>query len=114
AIPAASPRKEAALRFIRFATQPEQQRAMARQGGVLPVLADLYDEPELREDVPVVALGDIAVRNARARPDSPIYSLLSPRLALMFERILQGEIEPAAAVVQTQAELRSIIERYAY
>ncbi len=114
AIPAASSNQDAAWQFIQYATQPEQQRMMAERGGFLPSLSELYEDEALREAVPVIALGETAVRNARARPASPVYSLLSPRLGFMFKNILQGEVEPAAAVVRTQDELRRIIRRYAY
>lgn len=114
AIAADSPRQEAARAFIRFATATEQQEAMARTGGFLPSLRSLYADSALVEAVPVVGLGETAVRHARARPASPIYSLLSPRLALMFERVLTGESSGAEAVSRTQTELRRIVQRYAY
>jgi multiple sugar transport system substrate-binding protein len=86
-----------------------QQRQMAETGGFLPVLTELYDDPELRDAVPVMALGEEAVRSARARPSSTIYSRLSPRIAIMFNRVLAGELAPQEAVQRAERELRTIM-----
>ena len=111
AISSASQAPDAAWSFIRYATAPEQQAAMARQGGFLPVLGGLYDDEALRAEVPVLALGADVVGTARARPASAIYSRLSPRLAIMFNRVLTGEIEPRDAVLGTEAELRRMVRQ---
>lgn len=113
AISQGSRNEDAAWSFIRYAVDAERQRAMAMQGGFLPTLTALYDEPELREALPVIELGAEALRSSRARPASTIYSRLSPRLAIMFNRVLRGEIEPAEAVRATEAELRRITRRTA-
>jgi multiple sugar transport system substrate-binding protein len=113
AISRSSRNEDAAWSFIRHAVDAERQREMAMQGGFLPTLTDLYDDEALREAVPVIGLGADALRSARARPASTIYSRLSPRLAIMFNRVLRGEIEPAEAVRTTEAELRRITRRRA-
>ena len=111
AVSNATANPDAAWQFIRYAVEPEQQRLMAEQGGYLPVLTELYDDEEISSAVPVLRLGAEAVRSARARPASTIYSRLAPRLAIMFNRILVGEIDPTAAVLQTEAELQRIVDR---
>lgn len=103
--------QDAVWEFIRYALEPEQQRALAETGGFLPVRAELYEDEELREAVPVVALGEAAVQSARSRPVSTIYSLLSIRLAVMFNRILTGEVPAEEAVRQTERELRNIVSQ---
>ncbi len=114
AIAAHSARSRAGWAFIRHALQAEQQRAMARTGGYLPVRTDLYGDAALREAVPVVALGEEAVQSARARPGSTIYSQLSPRISLMFNRVLSGEIPAEEAVQRTTRELRTIVGNNRY
>ena len=111
AIARASNAPEEAWSFIRYATAPEQQRMMATRGGFLPVLTSLYDDDALRAEVPVLGLGAAVVRTARARPASAIYSRLSPRLAIMFNRVLKGEVAPREAVLDTEAELRRMVRR---
>lgn len=114
AISARSSQSAAAWSFIRYALQAEQQRAMAETGGFLPVLSDLYGNQDLRDAVPVVALGEEAVRSARARPNSPIYSQLSPRLAIMFNRVLSGEFSADEAVTRATRELQTIVSSNRY
>ena len=111
AVPAGARDPDAALAFIEYALQPEQQRMMAEAGGFLPVLAPLYDDEGLRAAAPVVGVGQTALATARARPASPAYSTLSPRLAFMFEDVLSGERAPEEAVARTEAELRRILRR---
>lgn len=114
AMNARSSKADAAWSFIRYALEPEQQQAMAETGGFLPVRTELYDDEALRQAVPVLALGEEAVRAARARPSSPIYSLLSPRLAIMFNRVLSGERTADMAVANTSRELRTIVHQNRY
>jgi multiple sugar transport system substrate-binding protein len=104
-----TPSLDAAWDFIRYAVAPERQRAMAETGGFLPTLAGLYDDEDLREAVPVLGLGEAAVRSARARPISTIYSRLSPRIAIMFNRVLTGEVAPREAVQRAERELQTIM-----
>ena len=114
AMNAAGANKDAAWQFIRWALAPERQRAMAQTGGYLPVRSDLYEDAALREAVPVVGLGEAAVRGARARPTSPIYSRLSPRVSAMWTRMLGGEVAPEEAVAATTGELRRIVSNSRY
>jgi multiple sugar transport system substrate-binding protein len=114
AMNARSRSRDAIWEFIQYALEPAQQRAMAETGGFLPVRAELYEDEELREAVPVIALGDAAVQSSRSRPISTIYSLLSIRLAVMFNRILTGEVPAEEAVRQTERELRNIVAQNRY
>ncbi|MGF1475510.1 MAG: ABC transporter substrate-binding protein [Geminicoccaceae bacterium] len=111
AVNARSTKVEEAWTFIRWATETERQRAMAETGGFLPVSDELYDDQALTETVPVMALGRDAVRSSRARPISTIYSRLSPRLAIAFNRVLTGEVEPLETIRRTEDELQRIINR---
>ena len=109
AVAAGSQNPSAAWQFVRYAVAPERQRAMAIDGGFLPVLASLYEDQSLREAVPVVALGEEAVRSSRARPGSQIYSDLSPRIAIMFRSVLMGEVPADEAVARATRELRNMV-----
>ena len=108
----ASPAKqEAAWTFIRFATAASQQKNRALGGGYLPSLRMLYDDPEVEGAVPVVDLGRPAIRNARARPASPYYSRMSPRIANAFTRTVRGELSGEEATQQLAQELRAILHQ---
>lgn len=109
AVPVGSSNANAAWDFVRYALQPEQQRAMAETGGYMPVLSELY-EGDLQNSAPVVTLAGPEMQRARARPSSPIYSDLSQRIAIMFGRVLTGELPAEEAVANTARELSNMID----
>jgi multiple sugar transport system substrate-binding protein len=108
-IAADSPHEAAAWEFIRYMADAEQQRIRARDGAFLPTLESLYDDQELLDAQPVLAVGREAVENARVRPVSPLYSELSPLLASGFQAALLGEEEDAALAAQLQRELEDLV-----
>lgn len=110
-INAASPKQDAAWEFIRFATAPEQQKMRALEGGFLPVLRSLYDDPDIQRNTPVVVLGKEAIDNARVRTPSPFYSAMSPRISRAFNLVLRGELTGEQAVKRLARELRNILRR---
>nr|WP_298413609.1 ABC transporter substrate-binding protein [uncultured Halomonas sp.] len=110
-INAQSSKQDAAWEFIRFAASPERQRQRAREGGFLPTLGALYDDEQLLEQVPVMALGRRAIDDARLRPVTPYYSAMSQRMAVAFNRVLRGELTGQQAVRQLQRELQLILDR---
>lgn len=106
-----SQNKDAAWEFIQFMTAAEQQRFRATEGSFLPTLSSLYQDQELLEQVPVIEqVGDIVSDDARSRPVTPYYSIISGRLASGFHEVLTGETEPQQATQNLQNELRNIIE----
>lgn len=72
--------QDAAWEFIQFATSAEQQKYRALEGSFLPTRTELYDDQEIIEAVPVIALGREALERARSRPVSPFYSDMSLRI----------------------------------
>jgi multiple sugar transport system substrate-binding protein len=110
-INASSRKQDAAWEFIRFATDPAQQKMRALEGGFLPTLNSLYDDPEIQQAMPVVVLGREALTNVRARPSSPFYSQMSPRISGVFNRVLRGELTGEEAVQKLAGELRTILRK---
>ncbi len=108
---AASRKQDAAWEFIRFATDPAQQKMRALEGGFLPTLRSLYKDSEIQQQVPVVVLGKQALANARARASSPFYSEMSPQISGTFSRVLKGELTGEQAVQSLARELRAILRR---
>jgi multiple sugar transport system substrate-binding protein len=76
-----------------------------------PTLKTLYDDPEVLESMPVIALGKEALQNARPRPVSPHYSEMSSKMAEQFNGVLRGATSPEEAVQMLQSELQQIIEQ---
>jgi multiple sugar transport system substrate-binding protein len=102
---------DAAWKFIEFLTAPEQQKFRALEGAYLPTISDLYDDPEIRDNVPVVALAKEALQHTRPRPVSPYYSDMSLEMAEQFNASLKGETTPKDAARTLKLELESIIQQ---
>ncbi len=110
-INAASENVEGAWEMVRYITAPEQQRMRAIEGARLPVLKSSYEDEELLNEVPVMELGEEALRSARPRPVSPFYSDMSLRMSESFSAVLRGDLEPGRAVEELQVELEDIIRQ---
>jgi multiple sugar transport system substrate-binding protein len=110
-INATSPNQDAAWEFIKFLTAPEQQEFRAVEGSFLPTRTTLYDDPEIQENVPVVALAKEALQHTRPRPVSPYYSDMSLEMAEQFNASLSGEVSPEQAAQTLQRDLERFIEQ---
>ena len=103
--------QNAAWEFIQFATAPEQQKFRALEGSFLPTLKELYEDQEILDKVPVIALGKEAILSTKPRPVSPYYSDMSLRMAEQFNASLKGEVSPEQAIKTLQEELQNIVEQ---
>ena len=104
--------RDAAWKLIRYLTAPAQQKRQARESGLLPVLRDLYDDPDLGKQVPVMGLGkQVLTSGLHARPISPFYPEISARVARTFNRTLKGELTGTEAATLLDKELKAIVLR---
>jgi trehalose/maltose transport system substrate-binding protein len=102
--------QDEAWEFIEFMTSEESQKMQTLSASTLPTLDTLYDDRQILEEVPVVALSKEALQNARPRPISPYYSQMSRTMAEQFNKVLTGATSPEVAVETLQSELQQIIE----
>jgi multiple sugar transport system substrate-binding protein len=100
-----------AWKFIEFVTASEQQKFRALEGSYLPTISDLYDDPEIRDSVPVVALAKEALQHTRPRPVSPYYSDMSLEMQDQFHASLTGDTTPEEAARTLKSELENIIQQ---
>ncbi len=100
---------DAAWKFIEYITAPEQQKLRAMKGSYLPTRTALYDDPDIRESVPVVALAKEALQHTRPRPVSPYYSDMSLEMQKQFNASLTGDITPAEAARSLKTSLENFI-----
>ena len=103
--------RDEAWEFIQFMTSEESQKKHTLSASNLPTLDTLYDDRQILEEVPVVALSEEALQNARPRPISPYYSQMSRTMAEQFNKVLMGATSPEEAVETLQSELQQIIEQ---
>jgi multiple sugar transport system substrate-binding protein len=102
---------DTAWKFIEFLTASEQQRFRAIKGSYLPTRSHLYDDPEIQESVPVVALAKEALQHTRPRPVSPYYSDMSLEMQDLFNASLKGDTTPEEAARTLKSELETIIQQ---
>ena len=103
--------QDAAWEFVKFMTAPEQQKFYALGGSYLPTLTALYDDPEIKENVPTVRLASDALKNTVPRPVSPVYSDMSLKMAEEFNSSLSGDTQPQQAISSLQTELQKIADQ---
>jgi trehalose/maltose transport system substrate-binding protein len=103
--------QDAAWEVIEFLTAEEQQKEMALEISTLPTRTSLYDDAEILEAMPAVALGKEAFVNTTTPPVSPYYSDMSLAMAQHFNANILGNVTPEQAAETLEQELSSIIER---
>ena len=103
--------QDAAWEFVKFITAPEQQKFYSLGGSYLPTLTALYDDPEIKENLPSVRLGGEALKNTVPRPVSSVYSDMSLTMAEEFNSSLGGDVEPQEAISTLQTELQKIADQ---
>ena len=104
-------KQDAAYEFVKFCTDAKQQKFRALNGSFLPTLKNLYDDQEILDAVPVIALAGEALANTQPRPVSPYYSDMSLKMAEQFNASLKGDVEPQKAIKTLQNELQSIADQ---
>jgi multiple sugar transport system substrate-binding protein len=109
-INAASDLQEEAWEFVKFMTSEESQKIRTLEASLLPTRTSLYTDSEIKKTVPVVALGEEALKNANPRPVSPYYSDMSLEMQEQFNASLKGEVSPEEAVKSLQESLTEIVE----
>jgi multiple sugar transport system substrate-binding protein len=103
---------DAAWTLIQYLSATEQVKQRALQGGPgIPTYKSLYDDQEILNNVPVVALAKEAAQNAKPRPVSPYYSDMSLEMAEQFNASLKGDVSPEQAVKTLQGQLQQIAEQ---
>jgi len=102
---------DAAWKFIEFVTASEQQKFRALEGSYLPTISDLYDDPEIQDSVPVVALAKEALQHTLPRPVTPYYSDMSLEMAEQFNASLTGDLTPEEAARTLKEGLANIIQQ---
>ena len=108
-INAASDHQNEAWEFIEFMTDEARQKRMARDGSYLPTREDLYQDPQLLNQVPILKLSKVPLEHARARPIHPRYLDMSEEMAQWFHLSLTGIVTPAQATETLRRELTYIV-----
>lgn len=112
AISAFSKNPEGSLAFIDFATQPDQQTLLGAKASLPPVLAEVYSRPEVKQAMPFAQEALTAVEQAKTRPVSPVYTLISEAIYNNVYSALQGNVSPATAVKRMNAGIEKALKTF--
>jgi multiple sugar transport system substrate-binding protein len=98
---------QAAAELVQYLTSPAVQLRLARELNWLPTRTAVWDDPQLAQDAPAVALLHSPALSATARPALPDYPQLSLAVQQAVNKALTGLATPEAA----WAELRPKLEQ---
>ena len=85
-----------AVAFVRFLIRESSQKEIVLRVGVLAADMEVYRDPEVREAIPVLSDLLPALEQARPRPVTPYY--------LMISQVLQPELSAVVAGIRTPQE----------
>src|SRR5215207_5790018 len=103
--------EEDAWKFIEFMTSEESIKERVIIGGYDPSRKALYEDKEIAEATPVVALAkDVLLKNVKSRPVTEYYGDMSLEMAEQFNSALKGDTSPEEAVKTLQKSLSQIME----
>lgn len=80
--------------FIKFVTSEANQRLLFEKAGFPPTIADLYQDPALRQQFPYLDVLRQAIEDSRTRPTIPAYDDVS---ALVQEHLHRALSDPVSA-----------------
>ncbi len=96
-------KRELALRFIAHLTSAEANVVLALDYGRNPPRRAPYDDPRIATRAPLIAALRPIVENARPRPVTPYYPLISDTLQAELSAAITGIRAPAEALRRAQA-----------
>ncbi|MCK0091540.1 ABC transporter substrate-binding protein [Rhodococcus sp. HNM0563] len=92
--------------FLEFMQTRQSQEYYAEVGGA-PVLAEVYDDPEILEQYPYFSTLKEALESAKPRPSSPYYSAVSKAISDNAYAAIRGEKPVQQALDDTQAGIET-------
>jgi multiple sugar transport system substrate-binding protein len=110
AISAASPKKEAAWKWITFFTSPLVQRAFCSE---MPVWTSVQNSPDVNLLDPTMAMKRQQLEAVVYRPNIPNYTSVSAVLQKYLHLALEGKSEPEAAMTQAKTEIIPLLKENA-
>ncbi len=101
-------RRAAAIKLIEHLTSLGSNRALALGYGRNPARRDLYRDPQFAERAPSMVALYPMLENARPRPVTPYYNLLSDALQSEFSAAIVGIRTPEQALERAQQQINRI------
>ncbi|MCE5315220.1 MAG: extracellular solute-binding protein [Armatimonadota bacterium] len=109
-IPRGSKHREAAWRFVKFATSPEQLAAICKVAGRIPARESVAHKPEFYSDPITRAFVD-QIQYGHTVPIVPGWKEVADDLARNIEQALKGQATPKAALDTAAASADKILAK---
>lgn len=102
-----SKNKATARDFVQFLTSEETQRFYVTQASNAPVLAKLYDDPELVEKLPYLPVLKTSIENAVPRPVTPFYPAVTKAIQANAYAAIRGQKSVDQAILDMQKSMEA-------
>jgi len=96
---------------MEFMQSDATQRRVLTELSQAPVVESLYDDPQLRRELPYLATLRESLRTATARPKTPNYNAMTRAIQAHAYAALQGRETVDEAIGELAAALREAAER---
>lgn len=102
-------KKELAWKLVEFLSRPATQKGFALEAGLKPPRRSLYTHPEIVEKQPFMSRMLPILENARPRPVTPFYLMMSQELQLEFSAVVAGIRDPEDALDRLARRLERVM-----
>src|SRR4051812_20461452 len=110
AIPRYSKNAQAAMDFLLWATSAEQMKRSALRGNP-PTRRSLFNDAELVAKNPAYPAQLRSLESSRPRPRTPYWNEIENAFGIFLSKANSGELSPADAMNQANAEIEKILQR---
>lgn len=101
---------DSAERFVKFLTSDYTQKKLSLTIGYKPTKKSLYKDKEFKEKQPFIASLYNIFLNAKPRPISPYYMMISQVLQIEFSSAISGIKRPDEALKSAKMHIDHILE----
>ncbi|MFC7339982.1 ABC transporter substrate-binding protein [Saccharopolyspora griseoalba] len=112
AIAATSDNVPAAVAFTDYATSARTQEKMVLEHTQAPVFAAVYDDPQVRAEIPFIGELKKSVLSARSRPKSPVYTQISRAIYDNVYEVISGQTDVESGVREMREDIETAQETF--
>ncbi|HET8813979.1 MAG TPA: ABC transporter substrate-binding protein [Solirubrobacterales bacterium] len=111
-ISAYSDNPNGSLAFAEYLTTQPVQKEMFLKATLPAVATAVYQDPEVKEEIPFTEELLKAIEQAEARPVSPVYTEISEAIFNNVFEVLQGRQSPDEATSKMASEIETALQRF--
>lgn len=101
-----SKHQQSAIDWMKFMESTDIQRQLLTELSNAPVVASLYDDPQLQQQVPYLATLKASILNAKTRPVTPVYNEVTLAIEKNSYEALQGKKSVDDALKDMAADIK--------